>query len=245
MFIEIAVISICLALGGVLKGATGAGGPILALPVMAAIFDVPFAVAILVMPNLVTNAWQIVEYRGTRPTNRFLILFVGGGAVGTAVGTWLLASLSSDALLAALGACVLAYIGLRVARPHFRIPGPIARLLALPAGIGGGVLQGATGLSAPVTLTFLNAVRLERPIHMFTVSTLFLVFVAVQIPALSYAGILTVDRFWLSVLAVAPTVLAMPLGARLASRLPAQAFDRVILALLAVLAVKMLVEAVL
>ena len=40
-------------------------------------------------------------------------------------------------------------------------------------------------------------------------------------------------------------VLAMPLGARLASRMPAQAFDRVILALLAVLAVKMLVEAVL
>jgi len=245
MFVEIAVISVCLALGGVLKGATGAGGPILAIPALAAIFDVPFAVAILIMPNFATNAWQVSHYRGSRPATAFLLLFIGGGAIGAVAGTWLLASLTSDTLLAVLGLCVLLYIALRLARPHFRLPDAVARGLAWPAGFGGGVLQGATGLSAPIALTFLNAVRLERPVHMFTISTLFLVFVIVQLPALGYAGILTPERLMLSTLAVVPTVLAMPLGKYLGSRLPAWAFDRLILALLAVLAIKMLADALL
>ena len=59
----IAIVFVCLALGGILKGATGAGAPILAVPALAMLFDVQFAVAIMVMPNLLTNAWQAWRFR--------------------------------------------------------------------------------------------------------------------------------------------------------------------------------------
>ena len=40
------------ALGGTLKGATGAGAPIITIPVIAAFYDVRIAVIIMVIPNL-------------------------------------------------------------------------------------------------------------------------------------------------------------------------------------------------
>ncbi len=130
MLLEFLVIFVCLALGGLLKGATGAGAPILAVPALAAVFDVPFAIAMMVMPNLLTNSWQIWRYRSDRPAVGFLLPFVGGGAAGVAAGTWLLTELSSDALLAALSLIVFSYIVLRLARPHFRLTDGVARALS-------------------------------------------------------------------------------------------------------------------
>ena len=243
MLFEILVIFVCLALGGLLKGATGAGAPLLAVPALAAVFDVPFAIAIMIVPNLLTNIWQIWRFHDSRPALGFLLPFVGGGVVGVATGTWLLTELSSDTLLAVLGLIVFSYIALRIAKPHFGLSDAVARALSLPAGFGGGLLLGATGVSAPISVTFLNAMRLTRPVFIFTISAFFALTSATQLPALIYAEILTGERLLLSSLAVIPITGAMPVGSYLAARLPAQAFDRLILIFLGVLAAKMLFDA--
>ncbi|WP_346909097.1 hypothetical protein [uncultured Roseibium sp.] len=51
-------------LGGLLKGATGAGAPVIGVPVLAALTDVQFAVAVFVTSNLLTNvnqAWRTAK----------------------------------------------------------------------------------------------------------------------------------------------------------------------------------------
>jgi uncharacterized membrane protein YfcA len=50
---NLALIALALALGGILKGATGAGAPHLAVPVLVVLRDVQFAVAVFVMPNII------------------------------------------------------------------------------------------------------------------------------------------------------------------------------------------------
>ena len=50
--ITIFAILAAFALGGTLKGATGAGAPIMTIPVIAAFYDVRIAVIIMVLPNL-------------------------------------------------------------------------------------------------------------------------------------------------------------------------------------------------
>ena len=49
-----ALLAICVALslGGLLKGATGMGTPVVAVPVMAAFVDVKLAVIIMVIPKM-------------------------------------------------------------------------------------------------------------------------------------------------------------------------------------------------
>jgi len=56
-----------LALGGTLKGATGMGAPLTAIPVMTALFDVRLAVVVMLLPNLYTTLWQLWIFRAHRP----------------------------------------------------------------------------------------------------------------------------------------------------------------------------------
>jgi uncharacterized membrane protein YfcA len=156
----------------------------------------------------------------------------------------MLAWLPTEALTLTVALSVLAYVGFRAARPGWTLALPRAEKLAAPLGLLGGILQGAAGLSAPVSLSFLNAIRLDRGQFIVTISVFFFGMALVQIPLLTGLGILTGERFLLSCLALIPLMTAMPLGAWLARRISADAFDRVILVLLVLLSLRLIWQAV-
>lgn len=243
LILEILLVALCLASGGVLKGATGAGAPILAVPAMAALFDVRFAVMVMILPNLSTNCWQGFRYRKHIPDRIFVIMMLIGGMAGVAVGTVALKALSSQTLSIVMALAVFFYIALRLARPDWQLRMTLARKLALPAGLAAGILQGAAGLSAPVSLTFLNALRLERPAYIATASTFFASFTFVQLITAASSGLLYPLDLFYGIFALLPIVLAMPLGALLARQLSPKTFDRLILVVLACLAVKLVTGA--
>ena len=236
----ILIMALALGAGGVVKGATGMGLPLVATPVLAAFLGVAHAVAILTMPILVTNAWQIWQLRNEMKGLRFLPPLLVAGAVGVVVGVWVLTAVPERALAVVLAAILFLYIGLRLARPDFLIRERLGYWLAAPAGFVAGVLQGATGLSTPVGVTFIHALRKPRPQHIAAVSMMFLVFVIVHIPSLFYAGIFDGERFVQSSLAILPAAAAMPVGTFLSSRLSQQGFDRLILSLLAIIALQLM-----
>ncbi|MEE4345738.1 MAG: TSUP family transporter, partial [Paracoccaceae bacterium] len=95
-----------------------------------------------------------------------------------------------------------------------------------------------------VSLSFLNALKLERPQFIVTISVFFFAMALVQIPLLAGLGILTRELFLLSCLALIPLMAAMPLGAWLARRGSANTFDRVILVLLSLLSLRLIWQAV-
>ena len=240
---EILVIAVCLAGGGILKGATGAGAPILAVPALAAFFDVRFAVIVMLAPNLLTNAWQAWRFRSRLLPGRFLAPFLIGGVGGAALGTLALKSLDAGILSLGVAIAVALYVVLRLARPHWQLPMRTGEWLSAPAGAAAGILQGAAGLSAPISITFLNALRLPRETFIATISTLFVTFSLIQIGVAEATGLIHPGEVFYSLFALLPVSLAMPLGARLAGRMSPQALDRVILAILAVLAIKLLFDA--
>lgn len=234
-----AVILVALSLGGLAKGATGAGAPVVAIPVIAAFFDVRLAVAVMVTPNLASNLWQLIEFRKEGLGGGFTWRFALTGALGAALGTVLLALLPERALTLIVALSVTAYIALRLVHPDFRLRERAARRLAMPAGLAAGLLQGAAGISAPVAVSFLNAMRLTRPVFIATISAIFLAMAMVQLPALFAAGILTPAVFGLSVVAVVPLLGFMRAGSWLARRLSPRGFDRLTLLLLTVLALRL------
>lgn len=241
---EILLVCLALALGGILKGATGAGSPILAVPVLAAFFDVRFAIVVMIIPNLLTNLLQAWHYRKHLPASRFIIPFVIGGALGVAVGTWVLAAVPAESLSMLVAAAVIGYVVLRLAKPDWKIPMPLAEKLAFPSGFGGGFLQGASGISAPISLTFLNAIRLERLAFIATISLYFSVFCFVQFIALFLNQLLSGIELLYSLFALIPLWSAMPVGAYLARHMAPEIFDRVILVLLVILSLKLAFDAI-
>lgn len=240
---DIVLAFVGLGLGGVLKGATGAGSPVIGVPVLAMIFNVPMAVAIFTIPNLATNVWQGWQYRADQISTRFTLLYAGAGALGAGIGSLLLAFLPGDVLMAVVAGVVLLYIGFRLLRPQWHLARGVADRLCAPVGLIGGMMQGAGGISAPVSVTFLNAMRLERAQFIATISVFFCAMSLVQIPLLAGLGIMTGKIALLSLAAMVPLSLGMPIGASLARRISKSAFDKIILALLGVIALKLLHDA--
>lgn len=231
-----------LALGGVLKGATGAGAPIIAVPVIAMYFGVPVAITVFAVPNLITNVWQSWSHRKQQLPRSFMILFVGGGALGTFIGTVLLANLSGSTLTLIVAVAVFFYVGLRLVHPGWVLRFPLARKLALAIGTLGGILFGASGVSAPVTISFLNAMKLERGQFIATVTLFFTMMGVVQVPMLFAYGIMDGRKFLISAAALIPIVAFMPIGAWLARHISRDLFDKLILVLLSVIAIRLVIQ---
>ena len=240
---SVLIITICLGLGGILKGATGAGAPILAVPALAMFYDVKIAVVIMLVPTLVTNLWQAWQFHRQLLPAKFVLYFSLAGAVGAVVGSWFLAVLPQHALSLIVAFAVFAFISFRLARPTWLLAYEKALPLSAVAGLIGGWLYGTSGISAPVSISFLNAMRLERQTFMATISVFFVAMALVQLPALGALGIMTWERLVMSALATVPLLVFMPLGSWLAGHFSKETFDRVILVLLGFLATKLIYNA--
>ena len=230
-----------LAAGALVKGATGMGLPLIALPALTAVFGLQHAVVVMLLPQLVTNLWQLwlcrVEARS--PRLAFLPLFLVAAAIGCVIGSFLLTTLPERALVMALGLILLAYVGLKLFNPHISLSLQAASRFGPLAGLGAGLLQGATGISAPIGVTFIHAMALGREAMVFAVSAMFMVISLVQLPTLWAMG--GIDPAWLlqGLLALVPILLFMPLGQMLAGKFSRTAFDRAILIFLGLIGLKM------
>jgi uncharacterized membrane protein YfcA len=234
--------ALALGAGGLVKGATGMGLPIAALPILVSFLSVQHAVALLVFPLLTTNLWQVWRFRADLWHADFLPPLLVGGGFGIAAGTVLIASLPERILSFAVAGVVFAYVALRLLKPQFAVSPALGRKLAAWMGFASGLLQGATGMGGPVGATFIHAMRLHRTAHVAALSAMFLLFVIVQIPALTLVGLLTWQIALESAFAVLPAIAMVPVGAWLASRLSQAAFDRLVLALLVVVAAQLLLR---
>lgn len=232
-------IAVALGLGGILKGVTGAGVPIIAVPIVAAFYDIKIAVALLVIPNLVSNVWQGFKYRDHALEKGFALKFGITGAMGAGIGTIMLAHLPSTVLSLIIAAVIFAYIGLRLAKPDLQLPLARARSLLGPAGLIGGVLQGAVGISAPVAVTFLNSMRIPRSNFVFTISVFFAAMGLVQLPVLIAYGLMNWNIALFGFLAIIPLFATIPVGEWIGKRLSPILFDRAILVVLAALALRL------
>lgn len=230
---------------GIIKGAIGSGVPVLVVPVFTMLYDVKLAIAVLVVPNLLSNLLQVWQYRRHLLPTRFLAAFSIAGALGIILGTWGLVALSPKLLSLGVAGAIVLYLIIKLTRRRLVLTYARASRIVIPVGLLGGILQGAAGMSAPASITFLNAMKLERPVFIGSISVFFVALTCVQIPALLKADILTMQRSLYSVIALSIILTAMPLGAYLGNRMPHRWFDNLIMLLLTGIAIKIIIDALL
>ena len=238
----VALIFIAFSLGGVLKGATGVGAPFLAVPIMAILVDVPFAVAVFLVPNIVSNAGQIWRFRDNNQNAGFSRRFAVTGVIGAGIGTLALAAFSSVILTTAVAVVVLLYVTFRFFNPGWSLSLEAAGKIVRPVGAIGGFFQGAIGLSGPVAISFVSAVGLPRPQFIFTMSLYFFAMTLIQFPVQIGLGIMTWERAGYGLLALVPLLLGMAVGEKIGRRISKTTFDRVIIVVLTLLALRLLAQ---
>jgi uncharacterized membrane protein YfcA len=115
---------------------------------------------------------------------------------------------------------------------------------AVPVGFAIGVLQGAAGVSTPISVTFVHAQRLERAPYMYLIQSIFSVLTATQIVALTAFGVMTWVLAAASVAALAPLMTGIWLGQYLSRFTSQRIFERLTLVVLSLIAVGLLVRAI-
>lgn len=238
---RLVVIIAAVGAGALVKGATGMGLPLVAMPVLVSAFGLPHAISLMIIPIFATNAAQVWRFRRERsdPKVAFLLPMILASLLGVAVGTLALVRLDERILSMALGLLLLGYVALRLLRPGLVLDAAAGRRAAVPAGFAAGVLQGSTGISSPVVVTFIHAMGFGYAPHVFAVSTAFLMMSFAQFPALFVSGVLRAEWLLEGLIAVLPILGLVHVGQRLGSRISRTAFDRLILAFLAFIGLKL------
>lgn len=234
----IAVLFMAIALGSLAKGVTGIGLPILAIPLIAAFMGVEHGVVVMALPALVSNLWLVLAYRRYARRDSRLVVFLIAGTFGGVLGTWFLAEASAAALSLTLAGWLAVYLVLLVRRTEIRLPDSL--LVSPVAGMASGVIQGATGISAPLIAPYLQALGLTREAFVFAIALAFSLFGIAQIAAILHNGLLTPDRAAHSLLALLPVVLFLPLGMRLGRHGGERVFRPVFIGALVLLELRLL-----
>jgi uncharacterized protein len=241
---EVLLVVAAMFLGAFVKGVSGVGLPLLAVPVMATFLGVEHAVVVMTIPGILTNLWLLWRHRRHLRLLGNLASLLVLGCVGAVVGTYGLKALDPRLLALALVAVIATYVALFLRNEAVQIPARLAGWMSPPVGLAAGLLQGSTGISGPVLSTYLHALRLPKHMFVVSVATLFGAFAFVQGITLLQLGLYTTERVAQSLLALIPMMVAMPLGARLTDRMSQRAFDHFVLAILVATALKLLYDAV-
>lgn len=217
-------------LAGFVKGVIGMGLPTVAMGLLAIVLPPAEAAAILVVPSLVTNVWQLLAGPSFGALARRLWGMMVGVVAGTIAGAGILAGDTAGIASIGLGVALAAYaivglagIRLAVARRHEGGLGPLV-------GAATGLVTGATGVFVIPAVPYLQAIGLEKDDLIqalglsFTVSTIALAVGLLRVDAWSTGSI------WMSLLALAPALAGMQLGQVLRQRIAATTFRRVFFA---------------
>lgn len=229
---------LAIGIGGIAKGMTGVGLPILAVPVLASFTSVEEAVVLMVLPGIAANGWLVVTHRKwavLRQHSGFLLLGLTGGVFGT----WLLSILGDRwlklTLAIWLGVYLVQYFSVQSYDRYFSGRGGLGPILGMAAG----TIQGASGISAPIVAPYFHANGLVREAYAFATASTFLLFAGAQIAAMSKMDLLTAERLMVGLIIVVPTLLFTYLGIRLAHRITEQTFHRILLALFVAMEIKL------
>jgi len=186
--------------------------------------------------------WQLNKYRQSLLPGRFIWSFSSAGAAGALLGTWFLATLPQSTLSLVVAAGVFGFIIFRLARSNWVLAYNTALKICIPVGLVAGTMQGASGISAPVSLSFFSAMQLERKAFVSSISVYFIAMTLIQIPALMSLGIMKPRHFLIGSIAMIPIILFMFIGQQLMERFSRNTFDRIMLLLLFFLAIKLVID---
>jgi hypothetical protein len=240
---ELCIVSAALAAGGTVKGLTGVGLPLVAVPLLAGFLGVEHAVLILIIPAVVLNAYQIVRHRDESAAMPEWPRMIVAGVPGAALGATVLHSASERFLSTALAIWIFAYIVFRALHPSFTLS-LRARLRWSPGvGAAAGALQAATGISAPVVAAYADSLGLRPSAYVFAVSVPFCAFAVAHLAIVSVSGLYTPELFTESLFAVLPAIAAIPLGMALRSYISRRVFDVLIRLTLFSMAMRLLYTA--
>jgi uncharacterized membrane protein YfcA len=225
-----ALSSLCIFVAAFIRGFTGFGLAVVGVPSLSLFFApaeiVPsiMILAIIAGLQLIPKIWRKVDWRLLLPT-------LLGAAIGTPLGTWLLAGVPADGMRVLIGLAVLAaafavQLGFRFARrPH----------AAVNAGFGAiaGLTGGAAAMPGPSVIFLFLAMPIAHAAGRASLILFFQVSAMMSAVSASFGGLMPVHALILGAALIPAMLIGNWLGDRVFDQASAKTYRRVVVLLLA------------
>ncbi|MBY0381658.1 MAG: sulfite exporter TauE/SafE family protein [Xanthobacteraceae bacterium] len=211
-------------LAGFVKGMIGMGLPTVAIGLLATRIPTLDAIAITIVPAIVTNIWQTFVGPYLKDIMRRLWpLFVC-----TCIGVWFGAGLLTGAFgpyaTVLLGLLLIVYATLALTKVRFSVKPQNEKWIGGLCGFLSGLIAAATGIQVFPGMPFLQALNMERNELIQALGVFFTVATVAMMFNLTHSGILTAAVAVPGALAMATAFAGMYLGQVLRERMAPETF---------------------
>jgi uncharacterized membrane protein YfcA len=239
------IVGVALLFAAFVKGTTGMGFPLIATPTVALLLDIRIAITILLLPNIVMDITQLA--RGGFPIavlQRFA-WFLVATIIGVFLGTKILVTLPLWILNFCLSVMVLMFVTSNWLRFEFTIPPRFEKILSVPTGFIGGVLNGMTNAAGPAIAIYLYSLKLQKREFIKSIATMFIITKVSQLVAVSTWNLFNRSTLLLSLQVTLYVLLGFYAGLKTQDRVNQQMFNRGLLLLLFCVGATLLVRSLL
>ena len=226
-FETVILVVVVFLIAGSVKGVIGFGLPTVSITIIAAVVGLTEAMALMVLPSLVTNSWQGVTGGNLRYLlRRFWLVFLLG-----AVCTWMTSSLlvSGEVLQfkILLGIVIFLYSISSLFSITWSLSGRKEFWLSPVVGAASGAITGVTGVFVMPAVAYLQSLGMPRAMLIQTMGIWFTVATVSVGLSLNGHGLFPRHLILLSTTAVLPALIGMVLGQRLRVRLSERVFRKI------------------
>lgn len=214
-------------LAGMVKGVIGLGLPTVSLGLLTAVLDLPTAMALLIVPSLVTNAFQASVGGNARAIIARTWPFLLTASVTVWIGASALTRVSLGVLSGLLGVLLVIYATINLVGIRIVIPARRESWIGPALGAVNGILTGMTGSSVVPGVMFLQAIGLSRNALIQAMGILFAVSTIALALTLHSNDLFAGDVGLASTLALIPALIGMILGASIRKRLSEVRFRQI------------------
>jgi len=224
-----------------IRGITGFGSGLIAVPLLALFLPLKFVVPLILLLDF-TASIVIGGFNFKRVKWDEIGVLIPFGVVGVVLGTSLLVSLPPEPMLIALAGFVFVFAVRSIL--NIRSDKPISRGWAVPASLTGGTVGALFGTGGPPYVIYLTHRIHDKSDLRATFSALFFTEGVTRIASFLVAGLLMTSQVWIAYFAALPLILgALYLGGRVHVGLTPLQMTRLVGVLLLVSSVSLLFKA--
>ena len=216
-------------LAGVVKGLIGVGMPTISITLLAQFVDPRVAIAMVLIPSLVSNSWQIWQGGNILRPAKLLWPYVTAMMVMMYITSLFVAEAPVGLIVIGIGCVVVLWTLTSLWKTPPKLPDRLDPIVQPIAGVLAGLLGGVSGIWSPSMVVYLLSRRVSK--EDFIQFTGFIIFFGTLPLTLGYitTGLLNGETGLASVLMVIPVLTGLFLGRKLHNRINNEQFYRVLL----------------
>ena len=220
------VIAGAFVIAGIAKGAIGMGMPPIAIGLMSFALPLESAIAIMVLPTMVTNIWQAIYGGGLRPLMRRFGSMAATAMIGILGIGLLFSNLGSPATTGWVGVLLVLYSLLAFTPWRPKVPRHAERWANPLIGLLSGAVAGSTGVAAVPFLPYMQSLDMDRHELVQALGIMFVFITGMLAVSLALHGAYHLANSLAGVAAIAPTMAGVWLGQKARQRLSPETFRR-------------------